>query len=153
MGYLVKLKHSYMFRARKKGKKSNPVLEGNIFTTSEWGKTIYNMQCGGKIYPDVKPESIQMNTGVSQYGWAHMYVYTGDIVKVFKGPGDIYHDVTAFSGSVEYYNGTFGVIVIDKDIEAIDGFDKFVRYTVDTNKYIIPLIDIISKGYKLRVIG
>lgn len=149
--YITDLKFSNMFRAKKKGKSSYKILEGNIFTTSDWGKRIYNLQCGGNLYADVKPESISMNTGVCID--TYTYLFTGDIVKVFKGPGDIYHDVTVFVGDVEYYKGAFGVVVCENDIEMIKGFDKFTMYNIDNDKYIVPLIDIISKGYKLCIIG
>lgn len=151
--YITNLRFSGMFRARKKGKTSNKVLEGNIFTTSEWGNTIYNLQNGGKIYADVKPESISMNTGISVSGYTDMYIFTGDIVKVFTGPGDIFHDTTIFAGTVKYYNGAFGIAVVEKDIDVIDGFDNFAKYKIEGDEYMIPFIDILSKGYKTRIIG
>lgn len=151
MSYITDLQFSSMFRAKKKGKPSYKILEGNIFTTSDWGKRIYNLQSGGNIYADVKPESISMNTGVCI--GTYTYLFTGDLVKVFKGPGDIYNDMTVFAGAVEYYKGTFGVVVCEDDIKMIKGFDKFTSYNTDNDKYIVPLVDIISKGYKLRIIG
>lgn len=151
--YITDLKFSSMFRARKKGKKSNPVIEGNIFTTSDWGKRIYNLQSGGKLYADINPESISMNTGVLIEGYTGMYIFTGDIVKVFTGPGDIYHDITVFCGTVKYYDGAFGVAVVEEDIDVINGFDSFTQYKINNKEYIIPLIDILNKGYKVKVIG
>lgn len=151
--YITELKFSSMFRARKKGKASNKVLEGNIFTTSEWGNTIYNLQSGGKIYADVKPESISMNTGISISGYTDMYIFTGDIVKIYKGPGDIYHDITIFAGTVKYYNGTFGIAVVEEDLDVIDGYGNFAKYKIEDDEYMIPFIDILSRGYKVKVIG
>lgn len=64
-----------------------------------------------------------------------------------------YQDTTVFAGTVKYYNGAFGIAVVEEDIDVIDGFDKFAEYRINNKEYIIPFIDILSKGYKVKVIG
>lgn len=151
--YLESIKYpNGMFRGCKS--KRSKYVEGNLFTTSDWGQTIYHIQNGGKLTPDISYKSLQLNTGVSECNECGN-VFTHDIVAVVKDTGRKYVSRfdAIFSGRVEYALGVFGVAVCQKDVDTNTNLAQFTLYKSDRDEYIIPMIDILTKGYKLIVIA
>lgn len=152
--YLESIKYpSGMFRGRKS--KRHQYVEGNLFTTSDWGQTTYHIQKGGKLTSDISYKSLQLNTGVVECNECGN-VFTHDIVAVVKDNGRKYVSRLdgIFSGRVEYALGVFGVVVCQKDIDANTCLKTyFSTYKLRDDEYIIPMIDILTKGYRLVVIA